>query len=1006
MIYKLFNRSGTMTVLAFATAFSLLGFLFLAHPAYAGIGISVAPNFPASITAGTTGQAVSMTINNGSTADVGNITLDGIFLTPSCGDSNSPCTTPDPGVFSVSSTATGADACTGINFTNAIVDAGTGRVQFTPSSTITLSLGQTCTINFTVDVLKVPAHDATGAAGIQTFQIGTVAAHDTDVPDLPGTGTGTDLTTVGKASPTIATVPSATGPIGTVLNDTATLSGGSSPTGDVTFTLYPPSDATCSAAAIYTDTDPTAPYATSPGFTSNTAGTYHWKAAYAGDANNNPATSACSDEAVVIAKADTTTVTHVHNAAHTDITNTSVPVGTVIHDNATVAPQVGSIPITGNITYTSYSNLTCNAAGLLSTETVFSPTAESTAVTLGAGDYSYKAVYAGDANYNGSTGACEPFTITKASPTIATTLSNLGPVAVGTAVHDSSALTGATPAAGGTVAYTVYTNNLCTLGAQSAGAAKAVVNGVVADSDPITFNTAGTFYWQAVYSGDANNNGATSNCTSETLVVEKASPTISTTLVPAGPVAIGASVHDSSILTGASATAGGTVKYSAYAGANTCTGTDLLNSTKTVTNGIVPDSDSISFANAGTYSFQAVYSGDANNNGATSTCSTEQLVVGKSSPTILTTPSAGGPIGTVLNDTATLSGGSSPTGNVTFKLFPPSDLTCSGTEVFSQVDGTAPYETGPGYTSLVAGTYHWTADYAGDANNNPVSSGCTLEPVVIVSNPDVHVAKTAAKTPINSGDTASFTITTSNAGPGTATNVVTTDTLPGGLAWTENPDNANCVIANGVLTCTYATMAEGASDSVTVQAVTNTEVCGPLNNTANVTAANEDQTKTDDNSASASIMVNCLFPTRTIGFWQTHTAYTESVFAAHGPITLGGMTISTNGQLFGGFLAGISKTSDGTKRSAVDQARMQLAQQYLGAVLNCQAFGCSASTLSLLTQASTDFSSGTASQILADASALNAYNNSGDALGNPSAGSATPKDSKALANMTFWDNLH
>jgi len=130
--------------------------------------------------------------------------------------------------------------------------------------------------------------------------------------------------------------------------------------------------------------------------------------------------------------------------------------------------------------------------------------------------------------------------------------------------------------------------------------------------------------------------GATITCTYTNHT--KVSPSI-TTLLSASTVNIGDPVHDSATLTGATSDAGGTVTYSAYAGANTCTGTDLLNSTKTVTNGIVPDSDPISFNTAGTYSFQAVYSGDANNNGASSVCSTEQLLV-KANPSITTTLSA------------------------------------------------------------------------------------------------------------------------------------------------------------------------------------------------------------------------------------------------------------------------------------------------------------------------------------------------------------------------------
>jgi N-acetylneuraminic acid mutarotase len=48
------------------------------------------------------------------------------------------------------------------------------------------------------------------------------------------------------------------------------------------------------------------------------------------------------------------------------------------------------------------------------------------------------------------------------------------------------------------------------------------MNGVVPDSDALSFSTAGTYYWQAVYSGDGKNNGATSTCTSEKLTVTSA----------------------------------------------------------------------------------------------------------------------------------------------------------------------------------------------------------------------------------------------------------------------------------------------------------------------------------------------------------------------------------------------------------------------------------------------------------------------------------------------------
>ena len=53
----------------------------------------------------------------------------------------------------------------------------------------------------------------------------------------------------------------------------------------------------------------------------------------------------------------------------------------------------------------------------------------------------------------------------------------------------------------------------------SGAGTKPVTDGKPADSDGLVFDTAGTFYWQAVYSGDANNKGARSACTEEKLSV-------------------------------------------------------------------------------------------------------------------------------------------------------------------------------------------------------------------------------------------------------------------------------------------------------------------------------------------------------------------------------------------------------------------------------------------------------------------------------------------------------
>jgi hypothetical protein len=316
-----------------------------------------------------------------------------------------------------------------------------------------------------------------------------------------------------------------------------------------------------------------------------------------------------------------------------------------------------------------------------------------------------------------------------ASPTIATALSATT-VNTGTAVHDSAILSGATADAGGTVTYTVYDNNTCTSNAndQSAGT-KTVTNGVVPDSDAVTFNTAGTFYWQAAYSGDAHNDAAKSVCTSEVLVV-KTNPMIATTL-SATSVNIGGSVHDSATLAGATADAGGTVTYSVYTD-NACTLGKQDAGTKTVTNGLVPDSNSITFNNAGTFYWQAVYSGDGKNNGATSSCTSEQVVVNPNQPAMSTAQNV------IPNDAATISGATSNAGGtITFNLYSPSDATCSSAPALTQtvtVSGNGMYSTtNSTFIASMSGEWRWKVSYSGDANNLPATSACGVENFTITN---------------------------------------------------------------------------------------------------------------------------------------------------------------------------------------------------------------------------------------------------------------------------------
>src|SRR6202022_1545974 len=69
---------------------------------------------------------------------------------------------------------------------------------------------------------------------------------------------------------------------------------------------------------------------------------------------------------------------------------------------------------------------------------------------------------------------------------------------------------------------------------------------------------------------------------------------------------------------------------------------------------------------------------DSKNVANASACGGETVTVVKATPSVSTSPSGSVPAGGSVSDSATLTGGLSPPGIVTFELFAPADTTCSG----------------------------------------------------------------------------------------------------------------------------------------------------------------------------------------------------------------------------------------------------------------------------------------------------------------------------------------
>jgi hypothetical protein len=319
------------------------------------------------------------------------------------------------------------------------------------------------------------------------------------------------------------------------------------------------------------------------------------------------------------------------------------------------AGQGGSVPIGSNGTYSSTDSALLNVTGATtwtgtlrfficgpiasgtcdgttnvgtqvgSDRTVLNTTAQpfisdATSITA-AGRYCYRSTFT-----SGTTGvpnasdaaATECFTVTPLTPSIATQLkvtpgdTNASTVAIGTTVYDTATLSGGTTNKGGTVRYRVYTDNTCaTLLTGTAGTAYntqadvTVAANVVPNSANITLSAAGTYYFQATYqTGDANNvAGATSTCTSETLIVQATPAPHSTPVVQ---------IKDTVTVTGLSSSPTGNLVVGLYSAAG-CALANQIGSNSTFTIGAGPFETSFVAALAGDYYYKVSYAGDANN---------------------------------------------------------------------------------------------------------------------------------------------------------------------------------------------------------------------------------------------------------------------------------------------------------------------------------------------------------------------------------------------------------
>ena len=395
---------------------------------------------------------------------------------------------------------------------------GTGTITFslTAPDTTTAQVGNPVTVTGD-NTYQSPSCPLLTEVGTYTWH--AIYSGDNLNNGAEDNGANESVTSI-PASPSLVTNASTTGGdvVGTGTTcDSATLSGSFKGTGTITFSLTAPDTTTAQVGNPVTVTgDNTYQSPSCPLLTE--VGTYTWHAIYSGDTLNNGAEDNGANESVTSIPASPTLVT---NATTTG--GGVVGTGTTC-DSATLS---GSFKGTGTITFslTAPDTTTAqvgNPVTVTGDNTYQSP---SCPLLTEVGTYTWHAIYSGDTLNNGAedNGANESVTSIPTTPSIITT-QDPASGSTGDTYKDKATLSGTFQQDGsGSITWTLYPNSDCSgtpLGTDT-------VTGVDADGNfetpnGVTVNAAGTYYWVAHFSGDANNGSATSGCADEPVVVHGA----------------------------------------------------------------------------------------------------------------------------------------------------------------------------------------------------------------------------------------------------------------------------------------------------------------------------------------------------------------------------------------------------------------------------------------------------------------------------------------------------
>jgi hypothetical protein len=446
-------------------------------------------------------------------------------------------------------------------------------------------------------------------------------------------------------------------------------------------------------------------------------GTHNLTAVYAGDSKDNGSTSAGLTQVVQIATTATTLVASANPSTF----------GASVTLTATVSTNGGAA--SGTVTFS-------DGVTVLGTAAVNAGVAVYSSSTLALGTHPISAVYSGDTNDAGSTSVVLNEQVLQAGPV--TLASSANPSTAGTSVALTATI--AAPQSAAVTGTVTFKDSAVALG---------TVN--VSGSGTAVFNTAALAVGQhtitAVYSGDANNRGGTSNNLAQVVQTAGTSVTVGSS---ANPATAGTPLTLTATVTGTGGTVTGSVTFQ--------DGATVLGTSSVSIAGVA--SLVVSSLTPGQHSIVAVYAGDANDVPSTSAAFAETVVQATTVALSSNENPAMALDSVIFTASVSNGGGAAPTGTVVFsdagKALGTATVSAVGTATFTSI-------------SLTPGQHTITAAYGGDPLNLASVSAVMTEPVQLRTTSDTL---TGSSTSLTGGQQVTLISVVRYSGPVTPTGTV------------------------------------------------------------------------------------------------------------------------------------------------------------------------------------------------------------------------------------------